>query len=202
MKFEAPRIEACVWDMRSRIDKLLLRFWAKLVAAPVDLTHYRAMCPSMESVLASQAAHLDTADASAGHGLVSLGRSRCSPRRSASGSPSTPTCGACDPVWLSCSVVIRRCRPGCQLTTPTTRRWAVLRVLVWRWKGGRSVLDSSRKSPSEKLHTVARADGCGACTVLSSMAEGRPAATRHVCLTSTAQQSASTPSGGQSHAEV
>ena len=65
VKAEALRIEAGVWDQRSRIDKLLLRFWAKLVTAPVDSTHYRAMCLSMESVLASQIAHLDTADASA-----------------------------------------------------------------------------------------------------------------------------------------
>ena len=66
VKAEALRIEAGVWDQRSRIDKLLLRFWAKLVTAPVDSTHYRAMCLSMESVLASQAAHPETTDASAG----------------------------------------------------------------------------------------------------------------------------------------
>ncbi len=57
---------AGVGDQRSRIDKLLLRFWAKLVTVPVNSTYNRAMCPSMETVSASQIAHLDTADASAG----------------------------------------------------------------------------------------------------------------------------------------
>ena len=62
VKPEALRIESGTWDQRSRIDKLLLRFWAKLTAAPVESTHYRAMCLSMESLSHAQVTHPDTTD--------------------------------------------------------------------------------------------------------------------------------------------
>jgi hypothetical protein len=58
------RGEAGVWDQRSRIDKLVLRFWAKLASCPIDSTHYRAMCLSISSLTAAQRADPHTCDQS------------------------------------------------------------------------------------------------------------------------------------------
>jgi hypothetical protein len=58
------RGEAGVWDQRSRVDKLVLRFWAKLVACPIDSTHYRAMCLSISSLTPAQRADPHTCDQS------------------------------------------------------------------------------------------------------------------------------------------
>ncbi len=161
------------------------------------------MCLSMESMLASQIAHLDIARVVY---IVSPGRNRCSPRRSASGSPWT-TCGDCDPVWLSCNVATRRCSPGRRLTTPTTGQLAVLRAPVWRWSGGQSVptwqfFQKIATTLAERVHVVARADECGAGRVFSSMAQGWPAATRRVCFAPTPWQPTSAPSGRRILAEV
>ena len=45
----AVEIEAGVWDMQSRIDMLLLRFWCKVASMPHDAVVYRAMCLSIRS---------------------------------------------------------------------------------------------------------------------------------------------------------
>jgi len=56
-----------VWDQSSRVDKLVVRFWAKLVACPIDSTHYHAMCLSISSLTAVQRADPQTGDLSPGH---------------------------------------------------------------------------------------------------------------------------------------
>ena len=46
----AIRCEFGIWDSRSRIDMLLLRFWAKLITCPPASTHFRALCLSFLSL--------------------------------------------------------------------------------------------------------------------------------------------------------
>jgi hypothetical protein len=45
---EALAIEAGVWDMQTRIDKLQLRFWCKIASTDHDSLTYRAVCLSIE----------------------------------------------------------------------------------------------------------------------------------------------------------
>jgi len=61
----ALRLESGMWDSRTRIDKLLLRCFAKWCAAPMETTHYRAMCLSFESLEENQANYPEQADCSA-----------------------------------------------------------------------------------------------------------------------------------------
>jgi hypothetical protein len=58
------RGEAGAWDQRSRVDKPVLRFWAKLAACPIDSTHYRAMCLGISLLTAAQRADPHTCDQS------------------------------------------------------------------------------------------------------------------------------------------
>ena len=44
---EALQAEAGVWDLQTRIDMLLLRFWCKITCMPRDSVVYRAMCLSV-----------------------------------------------------------------------------------------------------------------------------------------------------------
>ena len=60
----ALRLESGMWDSRTRIDKLLLRCFAKWCAAPMETTHYRAMCLSFESLDDNQANYPEQADSS------------------------------------------------------------------------------------------------------------------------------------------
>jgi hypothetical protein len=46
----ALRCEFGIWDAQSRIDMLLLRFWAKLLTCPQDSTHFRALCLSVSDL--------------------------------------------------------------------------------------------------------------------------------------------------------
>ena len=48
----ALRCEFGIWDARTRIDMLLLRFWAKLLTCPQDSTHFRALCLSISNLSA------------------------------------------------------------------------------------------------------------------------------------------------------
>jgi hypothetical protein len=48
----ALRCEFGIWDARTRIDMLLLRFWAKLLTCPQDCTHFRALCLSISDLSA------------------------------------------------------------------------------------------------------------------------------------------------------
>jgi hypothetical protein len=60
----AIRCEFGIWDSRSRIDMLSLRFWAKLITCPPASTHFRALCLSFSSLTSSHrtrpAAHLSS----------------------------------------------------------------------------------------------------------------------------------------------
>jgi hypothetical protein len=47
---QALRCEFGIWDSRTRIDMLLLRFWAKLLSCPQDSTHFRALCLSFDTL--------------------------------------------------------------------------------------------------------------------------------------------------------
>jgi hypothetical protein len=47
---EAMRIEAGIWDMRTRIDMLLLRMYCKFASSPVESPYYRALCLSIRSL--------------------------------------------------------------------------------------------------------------------------------------------------------
>ena len=44
---EALAVESGTWDLQTRIDMLLLRFWCKISVAPVESTVYRALCLSV-----------------------------------------------------------------------------------------------------------------------------------------------------------
>ena len=46
----AIRCDFGIWDSRSRIDMLTLRFWAKLITCPPESTHFRALCLSFDSL--------------------------------------------------------------------------------------------------------------------------------------------------------
>ena len=47
---EAMRIEAGIWDMRTRIDMLLMRMYCKFASSPVESPYYRALCLSIRSL--------------------------------------------------------------------------------------------------------------------------------------------------------
>lgn len=44
---EALAVESGTWDLQTRIDMLLLRFWCKISVAPVESTVFRALCLSI-----------------------------------------------------------------------------------------------------------------------------------------------------------
>jgi hypothetical protein len=44
---EALAVESGTWDLQTRIDMLLLRFWCKILVAPVESTVFRALCLSI-----------------------------------------------------------------------------------------------------------------------------------------------------------
>jgi hypothetical protein len=64
---QALKIEAGVWDQRTRIDKLVLRFFAKICASEKNSTHYRAMLLSFKSLTATQISHPSSSDSSCNH---------------------------------------------------------------------------------------------------------------------------------------
>ena len=47
---EAMRIEAGIWDLRTRIDMLLMRMYCKFASSPVESPYYRALCLSIRSL--------------------------------------------------------------------------------------------------------------------------------------------------------
>ena len=53
----ALKIEAGVWDQRTRIDMLLLRMWAKFLAMPADAVYVRAMHLSYNTLNAAERDH-------------------------------------------------------------------------------------------------------------------------------------------------
>ena len=62
----AIRCDFGIWDSRSRIDMLSLRFWAKIIACPPASTHFRALCLSFMSLSADAKANPESACADKG----------------------------------------------------------------------------------------------------------------------------------------
>ena len=62
----AIRCEFGIWDSRSRIDMLLLRFWAKVITCPPESTHFRALCLSFSSLSPAQQQNPDRCSAQRG----------------------------------------------------------------------------------------------------------------------------------------